>query len=379
MEQFLPSFTWNNPTRVIFGAGRLAELRGLVDEISGEGSRIFLVTGRSSLKARGILQRVLDALGEGRITLFDQASPYPSPDLADVATAQCREAGCEVVVAIGGGSVMDLAKVVALLSNKEGAAQEFSAGERVIEGPGLPFIAVPTTSGSSSEVTMSSALWDREGKQHMGLSSRHMFPTVAIVDPEMTMSMSKTLAAVTGMDAVTSAIESYWSTEAEPMTDGINLQVIQMFHINLNRSSIQGDIESRANCAMAATMSGIAYSNSRPNACHAVGIPLTLYWDVEHGQAVSVTLTSFLRWAAPGIPHKMPALYAALGAQDLDGACARITQIMTRCGLETKLSGLGLGEGDVDTLVESTRWDRTRTLPRPLGRDDLRGLLTELL
>ena len=379
MEQFLPRFTWNNPTRVIFGVGRLAELRAHVDEIAGEGSRIFLVTGRSSLKGRGILQRVLDYLGEGRVTLFDQASPYPSPDLADVATALCREAGSQVVVAIGGGSVMDLAKVVALLSNKEGTAQEFSLGERIIEGPGLPFIAVPTTSGSSSEVTMSSALWDREGKQHMGLSSRHMFPTVAIVDPELTMSMSKSLAAVTGMDAFTSAIESYWSTEAEPVTDGINLQVIQIFNTNLDRSSIQGDIESRTHCAMAATMSGIAYSNSRPNACHAVGIPLTLYWRIEHGQAVGVTLSTLLRWAAPGIPHKMPALYTALGVQDLDGACARITQIMTRCGLETRLSGLGLGEGDIDTLVENTRWDRTRALPRPLGQDDLRSLLTELL
>lgn len=379
MEQFLPSFIWNSPTRVIFGVGRLADLRGLVDDVAGERSRIFLVTGRSSLKTRGILQRVLDALGEDRITLFDQASPYPSPELADTATAQCREAGCDIVVAIGGGSVMDLAKVVAVMTPKEGSSAEYALGERTIEGPGLPFIAVPTTSGSSSEVTMAAALWDKDGKRHMGLASRHMFPTAAIVDPEMSMSMSKTLAAVTGMDAFTSAIESYWSIEAEPLTDGINLQVIQMFNRNLDRSSIQGDIESRANCAMAATMSGIAYSNSRPNACHAVGIPLTLYWNVEHGQAVGVTLTSFLRWAAPGIPHKMPALWNVLGVQDLDGACDRITRIMTRCGLETRLTGLGIGEGDLDVLVEGTRWDRTRSLPRPLGQDDLRGLLRELI
>ncbi|MDA0771288.1 MAG: hypothetical protein BZY79_00300 [SAR202 cluster bacterium Casp-Chloro-G4] len=379
MEQFLPNFTWRSPTRVIFGVGRLADLRGLVDEAAGEQARIFLVTGRSSLRTRGILQRVLDSLGEGKVTLFDRVSPYPSPELADAASAECKEAGCDVVVAIGGGSVMDLAKVVAVMSANAGRAQDYATGEKAIDGPGLPFIAVPTTSGSSSEVTMAAALWDLEGKRHMGLASPHMFPTVAVVDPDLTMSMSKTLAAVTGMDAFTSAIESYWSIEAEPITDGINLQVVQMFNVNLDRSSIQGDIESRANCAMAATMSGIAYSNSRPNACHAVGIPLTLYWGVEHGQAVGVTLTTFLRWAAPGIPHKMPALWRALGVEDLDGACERITRLMTRCGLQTNLSGLGMEETDLDTLVANTRWDRTRTLPRPLGQDDLRGLIQELL
>ena len=379
MEQFLPNFTWHSPTRVVFGVGRLADLRGLVDEFAGEQARIFLVTGRSSLRSRGILGRVVESLGVNRVTLFDRVSPYPSPALVDAAAAECRDAGCGVVVAIGGGSVMDLAKVVAIMSGLEGNAREFATGEKVISKPGLPFIAVPTTAGSSSEVTMGAALWDRDEKEQMGLASPYMFPKAAIVDPEMTMSMSKTLAAVTGMDAFTSAIESYWSTEAEPLTDGINLQVVQMFNANLDRSSIQGDIESRANCALAATMSGIAYSNSRPNACHAVGVPLTLHWDVEHGQAVGVTLTTFLRWAAPGIPHKLPALWEALGVHDLDGACDRITRIMTRCGLETRLSGLGLVEGDLDRLVESTRWNRTVALPIPLGPDDLRGLLEKLL
>jgi alcohol dehydrogenase class IV len=379
LEQFLPSFTWFNPTRVIFGIGELGRLPSVVDDVAGAKSRVFLVTGRSSLRARGILQKVMDAIGQERVTLFDQVTPFPSPDLVDTAVAACRQVSADVVVAIGGGSAMDLAKATAILMAHEGKSREYATREKSLQRRGLPFIAVPTTSGSSSEVTSGAALWDMEAKRHMGLGSPLMFPTVAIVDPELTMTMSKSLAAITGMDAFTSAFESYWSLEAEPIADAIDLEVIRLFNKNLERSSIQGDIESRAACALAATTSGIAYSNSHPNICHGVGAPLTLYWSVQHGQAVGVTLATFLRWNAQAIPHKLPALWDALGVKDLDEACARITRIMERCGLETRLSGLGIGESDMDTLIENIRWDRTAILPRPLEADDARQLLQALI
>src|SRR5581483_11138342 len=128
----------------------------------------------------------------------------------------------------------------------------------------------------------------------------------------------------------------------------------------------------RGACALAATLSGIAYSNSRPNACHAVASPLTLFWGAAHGQAVSITLPAFLRWTAPAIAPKLPALWRALGVSDLEAAVARVTGLLAACGLETRLRGLGVGEGDLDTVVEHMRWDRTTVLPRPLGRDDAR-------
>jgi alcohol dehydrogenase class IV len=242
----------------------------------------------------------------------------------------------------------------------------------------LPFIAAPTTSGSSSEVTSGSALWDLEGKKHYGLSGPNMFPDVAIVDPDLTMSMSTTLAANTGMDAFTSAFESYWNRDSNPVSDAIDLDVIRTFATNLERSAIQGDLESRAACALAASMSGAAYSNSRPNACHAIGGPLTLYWGIEHGQAVGITLGGFLRHAAPAIAHKTNALWNALQVDDVDGAVRRITQIMSRCGLETTLSGLGLTESDIDTIVDNTVWARIDPLPAPMDRGQLKEMLTSI-
>ena len=372
------SFTWLNSTRVIFGNGRLADLKAVVDGVAGSDSRVFLVTGRHSLRARGVLQRIVGGIGLSRVSLFDDTPPFPSPEAVDDALAKCRESGADVVVAVGGGSALDLAKVVAILTPHKGTALDYANRKRSIRGRGLPFVAAPTTSGSSSEVTSGAALWDMVGKRSLGISSPLMFPTVAVVDPQLTMSMSKRLAAASGMDAFTSAFESYWSLESQPLTDAINLRVIADYAVNLERSCLQGDLDSRTACSFAATMSGIAYSNSHPNVCHAVGSPLTLFWGAEHGQAVGVTLSSFLKWNAPAIAHKLPALLRALGVEDLDAGAARIEQIMSRCGLKTKISALGVGPDDMDTLLDNIRWERTAVLPRPIEREDARALLEQL-
>ena len=374
-EQFVPSFVWRNPTRIVYGVDSLDALPGEVRSVAGDDARVFVVTGRTFLRASGLLARVEELLAGFEVTLHDKADPFPTPADADDAASACRDAGANVVVAIGGGSALDLAKATAILATHEGTAKDYATRAAGFERRGLPFVAVPTTSGSSSEVTSGSALWDWDTSSQFGLGDALMFPAVAIVDPRLAMSMSQTLAANTGMDAFTSAFESYWNVDAEPMSDALALEVIRMYSANLVRSAIQGDLESRAACALAATMSGVGYSNSTPNACHAVGSPLTLLWRVEHGQSVSITLSSFLRWCAPAIAHKMPALLAALGVNDVDEACEKIERIIGACGLETRLSGLGIGADDIETIVERTRWDRMAQLPREIDAERLRGML----
>ena len=378
-DNFVPSFVWRNPTRIVFGTDALEQLPDVVRDSAGAGATVFLVTGRTFLRSRGILQQVIELLEDFVVVLHDRADPFPTPANADEAAARCKESGVDIVVGIGGGSALDLAKAAAILATHDRPAKDYSSREAELEHDSLPFIAVPTTSGSSSEVTSGSALWDWDTHSQFGLGNVRMFPAVAIVDPKLAMTMSQTLAANTGMDAFTSAFESYWNVNSEPMSDAIALEVIRMYSENLVRSAIQGDLESRAACALAATMSGVGYSNSTPNACHGVGSPLTLYWRVEHGQSVSVTLTSFLRWAAPGIADRMPALFSALGVSGLDAACERIERIMSDCGLETRLSGLGIGEDDIDRIVEHTRWERLALLPKQMDRGDLRTMLKEIL
>ncbi len=378
-DNFVPSFVWRNTTRIVFGTDTLDQLPNEVRDVVGEGSKILLVTGRSFLRSRGILQRVLNLLDGFDVVLHDRADPFPTPADADEAAAVCRESGVDIVVGIGGGSALDLAKAAAVLATHEGPAKDYSQRIAKLENASLPFIAVPTTSGSSSEVTSGSALWDWDSHSQFGLGDVRMFPTVAIVDPKLAMTMSQSLVANTGMDAFTSAFESYWNVNSEPISDAYALEVMRLYSGNLVRSAIQGDLESRAACALAATMSGVGYSNSTPNACHGVGSPLTLFWRVEHGQSVSITLTSFLKWSAPAIADRIPALLSAVGVSTIEEACDKIERIMSDCGLETRLSGLGIQEDDIDKIVENTRWDRLALLPKPMEKDDLRKMLTEIL
>ncbi len=368
-----------NPTKVIFGPGRLAELPAAIEQVAGAQARIFLVTGQSNLRKSGVLQQVVDSIGSSRVTLFDRVTPFPGPQLVEDALDACRQSSSQLVVAIGGGSAIDTGKIVSVLMTHEGTWDEYLTGERKISHHGVPFIAVPTTSGSSSEVTAGAAVWDWEAKRSINLIHPGMFPDVAIVDPELAMSMPKELAALTGIDAFTSAFESYWSIEAEPVSDALDLQVIRIFANHLEKSCNIGDLASRSECSLAATMSGVAYSNSHPNVCHAIGSPLTLHWEVAHGQAVGITLSAMLRWTAPAISTKLAALWGALGVTGLEEAVGRIDQIMENCGLKTGLSSLGITTGCLDTLVEHTRWDRVSALPTPLSHDDLRRVLQDLM
>jgi alcohol dehydrogenase class IV len=370
--------SWHAPTRVVFGAGTLARLPAVLEEVAGPGARVVLVTGRKHLAASGVRDRVVEGLGVGRVALFDRVPPFPPPEAVDEAAAACRAASATAVVAIGGGSALDVAKAAALLATHAGPAREYAERRRPFERAGLPVVAVPTTSGSSSEVTPFAALWELSARRSLHVATPYLFPAVALVDPELALGMDGELAAVTGADAVTSAFESYWSREAGPLTDLVNLEVIRRFATHLEASCRTAAPAARAACALGATLSGMAYSQSRPNACHAVSSPLTLWWGVAHGQAVVVTLPAFLRWVAPAIADRLPPLWEALGVADLDGAVRRLTALLAACGLATRLRDLAVGRGDLETIAEHTRWERVAVLPRPLGRDDLRAILDEI-
>ena len=343
------------------------------------GASVFLVTGKHSLKAQGTLDRVLGALGRFHITHFDGAVPFPASQDVDRALESCRRAGPDVVVAIGGGSAMDLGKLTAVLMANPGPSIEYGKRLRTIEQPGLPFIAVPTTSGSSSEVTPGMAMWEWDESTSYNVRHTYMFPTVALVDPDLTLSMPRDLAAASGIDAFSSAFESYWATGAQPITDALALGVVRVFAENLEASCRDGGRAARAACALAATMSGVGYSNCPPNVCHAFSRPLTIFWRVAHGQAVGITLPAFLERNAPAIQHKLPPLWEALGVGGLDEAVARVTEIMQNCGLETRLGELGVSRGDLDRFLDVIAWERLATMPTDLSRQEARDLLQSLL
>ena len=351
----------------------------VVEEVAGPGAHIFLVTGANNLKAQGTLARVLADLAKFDVTHYGEALPFTPPHLVDDAVEARKKNGATVVVGIGGGSVLDLAKLVAILAVNPGPSLDYGTGSRQIKQPGLPYIAVPTTSGSSSEATSAARLWQFDQQNSHAVSHRFMFPTVAIVDPDLAQSMPQDLAAATGMDALTSAFESYWATESQPMTDALALRVIRLYAQNLEASCTSAEPNARANCALAATISGVGYSNSRPNICHAFSQPLTLMRVVPHGQAVGVSLGACLTWNAPKIDHKLPALWEAFGVEGLEEAVHRVDEIMQNCGLKTHLGDLGFGSDDLETALDLVPWYRLNIIPREMSRTEAHSVLESIL
>ena len=379
IEDAVGDLSFYMPTRVVFGPGTLARLPDLVEEEAGPDASVFLVTGRHSLRASGVLDKVLSGLGRFRVAHFDRTLPFPSPRLAEEALEACRSAAPDVIVGVGGGSALDLSKVVATLMTNPGLSLEPPIDSSQIDRPLLPFIAVPTTSGSSSEVTSAAALWDVDGKQAHAVVSPMTFPTVALVDPDLAMTMPAALAAATGIDAFTSAFESYWSINANPLTDSLALTAIRIYAQNLEASCQRGERAARINCSLAATVAGTGYTNCWPNICHGFSRALTLFWNVEHGQAVGVSLPECLGWNAEAVSHKLPALWDALGVRGLEAAQGRLTQILAACGLETRLGPLGVGSDDLDRILDHVQWEQMDVLPKPMAREDARGILESIL
>ena len=374
------AFEYSQPTRLVFGAGRLADLPRLVDELAGPNASVFLATGSTSLRASGVLDAVCRGLSAHRIILFDRVPTNPSPEVTQQAIDLCRSNECNIVVAIGGGSPLDVGKITALLAPGPADLMSYLQDTKSIDFDGLPCIAVPTTSGSSSEVTPFAVTWDKEAGGRYPIAHPGLFPKVAIVDPNLAVSMPSDLAAVTGMDAFTSAFEAYWSNQAQPVSDVLALECISLYRENLELSCLQGSAESRAKCALAASLSGMAYSSARTTAPHAFGTPLSLHFGTVHGAAVGVTLPAFLHWNAPTLEGKLEALLKAMRCSSLQEASETLSGIMQHCGVNTRLGPLGVVAADLSRIASRGLGEpQMQFNPRPMTEEEGVSLLQGIL
>lgn len=364
------------PTRVIFGVGTLARLPGLLDEKS----RALVVVGERWARSSGCLDRLLASLSGFEVTLFEGVPPNPSPETADEAAAMGRHARCDVVIGMGGGSVLDAAKSAAFVMGAEFPTRSYLTGAREMSGPGARFIAVPSTSGTGGEVTPWATLWDMEQGQKYSLSHPLMFPYATVVDPSLMASLSPKQVAISGVDALTHAVEAYWSKHAQPISDAYALQAVRAITTHLERSYAQGDEGSRAAMAQGALAAGLAFSNTRTTVCHSLSYPMTARFGVPHGQAVSITLRSFLLFNAEAIGGRLAPLVEALSASTVDEAAQNIESLMRATGLATRLSELGLHRSDLDTILqEGFTADRADNTPRPVSKEDAETILKSIL
>lgn len=279
----ISGFEFATATRIVFGAGTISQLETIA---KGLGARPLLVTGsnpaRAPKQAAFISAAVLNVSGE------------PTFDLARAGVAKARAAGCDSVIAIGGGSVIDAGKAVAMLLSNGGDpldyAEVIGAGQPITK-PSLPFIAIPTTAGAGAEVTRNAVLTSTEHKLKVSLRSPFMLPTVALVDPELTLDLPPAITAATGMDALAQLIEPFVSSRANPMTDALCREGIIRVARSLRTAYTDGKkLEARTDMALGALLGGMALANAGLGAVHGFAAPIGGMFNAPHGAICAALL-----------------------------------------------------------------------------------------
>jgi alcohol dehydrogenase class IV len=315
-----PVFTFSHSTDVTFGAGAVARLP---DITAGLGDRVLVISD-PGVAAAGILERACGQIrGTGRrIETFTGVEPNPSAETVDRAYKVYGTAGCAWLMAVGGGSAMDVGKAVALLALHPGPIQRYE-GVGKVPGPVAPLVCVPTTSGTGSEVTTFSVITDRQRKFKMPIGSPHLLPAAAVCDPELTVTMPQPVTAATGMDALTHAIECYTNTVHHPISKTLALEAIRLIGTHLRRAYASGaDLHARTQMLLASTMAAMAFTRTRLGNVHAMSHPVGAYFDVPHGVANALLLPYVMDWNLPGCLDSFPRVAHALG-ESTDGLSPR--------------------------------------------------------
>ncbi len=308
-------FEFSTAGRIIFGPGVIAELPKLA---LAWGRRAFVVTGKDRIRRAGIIAE-LEGAGF-HCTLFG-VDGEPTVDIAVAGGAAARAAGVNVVIAVGGGSVMDAGKAIAAFATNAGDPLEhlevIGRGRPLRTAP-LPFIAVPTTAGTGAEVTRNAVLGSPEHGVKVSLRSPMMLPTVALVDPGLTLSLPRDLTASTGLDALTQLLEPFVSNRANPLTDALCREGIPLAARALPAVCRNGrDAEARAGMSYASLLGGLALANSGLGVVHGFAAPIGGMFDAPHGAVCAAIL-----------PHGVRANISALRQRDPEGsALARYTEI----------------------------------------------------
>ncbi len=362
------TFSFTGARKIVFGSGSFA---GLGEQVRDLRARHPLVVLDKNLAATGIAGKISQALGQAGLdfTLFDRTEPEPPLELADAGAGVAAKEKCDAVIGIGGGSAMDVAKAVAVLVTNKGKAVDY-LGLNKVPGPGLPTIMVPTTAGTGSEVTFTAVFIRKKLKKKEGMNSPYLYPDLALLDPELTLSLPPEPTATTGLDALCHAIESYTSINASPMSEMMSLEAIQLISDNL-RTCVHdgGNLKAREQMLLGSLYAGLGLANAGVTAVHSLSYPLGGQHGIPHGLANTLLLLPVMSFNLPAALEKYALIAEVMGevTDDLPLreaaylAMDAVAALIEDCGIEAKLSDFNITEKDFPELAKVAM-----TVARPL-------------
>lgn len=288
-------FTFSVPQNIIVGKGSLAKLPEVAEKLGGK--KAFIISG-PHLNKMGIVQSCADAMKAKGIesSVFTETEGNPSVETVDKASAAYKESGADFIVALGGGSPMDVAKAVGVVAKYGGSITEYEGADKV-PGDIIPLIAVPTTAGTGSEVTAFSVITDHSRNYKLTVFSYKLIPSYAILDAELLTTAPVSVAAACGIDAMVHALEAYISTAASPFSDAMAEKALELIGANIRcYVANRGDIEAAENMLVGSLFAGIAFSWARLGDVHAMSHPVSAYFNVPHGVANAILLPTIVEY-----------------------------------------------------------------------------------
>ncbi|MFC2002702.1 phosphonoacetaldehyde reductase [Chloroflexota bacterium] len=356
-----------------FGVGCLNRIFSILQRHSA--SRIFLVTGRNSFDTSGARDALTPYLDGKTVIRFCDFSENPKIDDVKKGVSELKQAKCDIVIAVGGGSVIDMAKLINVIASNNYEPEDMVTGKEEIKVKGLPLIAIPTTAGSGSESTHFAAVYVNNIKH--SLSHGYVLPDYPLVDPSLTYNLPPKLTAVSGFDALSQAVESYWAVSATEKSQEYAYQAINMILPTLESAVNSPHAGARNTMMLAAHLAGKAINITMTTAPHAISYPMTAYFNIPHGHAVALLLGKFFiinnmisdyelhdsrgKDHLQKVMRELCELFECACPQDCSN---RWYALMLAVGLETDFRSLGIcHQSDIALIINNVNAERLANNP----------------
>ena len=368
------------PVKIVFGTGKRKNIKEYIDEING--NKGVLVCSNSFAK-NGLADEFLSYSDGKLIAVFSDIRPNPTTENVNNCVELMRRVGADFAVALGGGSPMDCCKAACAIAKGNDKIEAYhTMGKSICSSEAIPMIAVATTSGTASEVTNISVLTDLEKNIKQPMNDNAMYPKIAVVDPELTLTVPKQITASTGLDVLSHAIESYWSTLNQSICSACSVYAARLVFGWLEKAYNEPDnLEAREKMAEASIVAGVAFSHPRTTGSHACSFPLTNIYGLPHGEACAFTLDYFVKFNADNADADGRLMQFAkdCGFESPYAMADEITEMKKRMGMKTRLCEIGCTTDEqISELTEKSMSMLMKRNPIELTQEDIYNMYCEL-
>jgi len=344
------------------------------------------------MRKSGMLDRLIHLLKENNLEhiIYENIPSDPTVETVDTGASLARKGSCNLVIALGGGSVLDTGKAISAMVTNEGSVadyQEIEGKGRKFKTKPIPFIAIPTTSGTGSEATKNAVITNTKLGLKKSIRDPWLIPEIALVDPELTLSLPPYVTAICGGDALTQCVESYLGKKSQEITDALALHAIGLIGKSLVKTVKDGkNLEARKNMAMAALLSGLCLSNSGLGAAHALSHPLGVYYKIPHGLSCAVLLPYVMEYNLPVVTKRLTKIAQSLGedisilseTENAQRAVDKVKDLLTQAGIKSNLSEWEIKKDNFSQLVKGSKGGSLNNNPRDVSDEDLIELLYKI-